>query len=54
VLFYLTCAPRQGSATENFLTPVIFQNERVTVIGRYPLKKIRRAACQSRAKGICP
>jgi len=55
VLFYLTRAPRQGQrVTENFLTPVIFQNERVTAIGRYPLKKIRRAACQSRAKGPCP
>ena len=54
VLFYLTRAPRQGQrVTENFLTPVIFQNERVTAIGRYPLKKIRRAACQSRAKGPC-
>jgi len=55
VLFYLTRAPRQGQrVTENYLTPVIFQNERVTAIGRYPLKKIRRAACQSRAKGPCP
>jgi hypothetical protein len=55
VLFYLTRAPRQGQRVmENFLTPVIFQNERVTAIGRYPLKKIRRAACQSRAKGPCP
>ena len=55
VLFYLTRAPRQGQrVTENLLTPVIFQNERVTAIGRYPLKKIRRAACQSRAKGPCP
>jgi hypothetical protein len=55
VLFYLTRAPRQGQrVTENFLTPVIFQNERVTAIGRYPLKKIRRAACLSRAKGPCP
>jgi hypothetical protein len=55
VLFYLTRAPRQGQrVTENYLTPVIFQNDRVTAIGRYPLKKIRRAACQSRAKGPCP
>ena len=55
VLFYLTRAPRAGvRVTENFLTPVIFLNERVTAIGRYPLKKIRRAACQSRAKGPCP
>jgi hypothetical protein len=55
VLFYLTRAPRQGQrVTENFLTPVIFQNDRVTAIGRYPLKKIRRAACLSRAKGPCP
>jgi hypothetical protein len=55
VLFYLTRAPRQGQrVTENLLTPVIFQNERVAAIGRYPLKKIRRAACQSRVKGPCP
>jgi hypothetical protein len=55
VLFYLTRAPRQGQrVTENFLTPVIFQNERVTAIGRYPLKKIRRAACESSVKGTCP
>jgi hypothetical protein len=55
VLFYLTRAPRQGQrVTENFLTPVIFQNDRLTAIGRYPLKKLRRAACQSRAQGACP
>lgn len=55
VLFYLTRAPRQGQRVrESLLTPVIFQNDRVTAIGRYPLKKIRRAACQSRAKGSCP
>jgi hypothetical protein len=55
ILFYLTRAPRQGQrVTENFLTPVIFQNERVTAIGRYPLKKLRRVACQSRAQGVCP
>jgi hypothetical protein len=55
VLFYLTRAPRQGQRiTENYLTPVIFQNERVTAIGRYPLKKLRRVACQSRAQGSCP
>jgi hypothetical protein len=55
VLFYLTRAPRPGQrVTENFLTPVIFQNERVTAIGRYPLKKLRRVACQSRAQGSCP
>jgi hypothetical protein len=54
VLFYLTRAPRQGErVTENFLTPVIFQNDRLTAIGRYPLKKLRRAACQSRAQGSC-
>jgi hypothetical protein len=54
VLFYLTRAPRPGQrVTENFLTPVIFQNERVIAIGRYPLKKLRRAACQSRNKGPC-
>ncbi len=54
VLFYLTRAPRAGQrVTENFLTPVIFQNDRVEAIGRYPLKKIRRAACQSRTKGSC-
>lgn len=57
VLFYLTRAPRQGQRVpESFLTPVIFQNERVTAIGRYPLKKLklRRVACQSRATGPCP
>jgi hypothetical protein len=54
VLFYLTRAPRQGQrVTESFLTPVIFQNDRLTAIGRYPLKKLRRAACQSQAQRTC-
>lgn len=54
VLFYLTRAPRPGQrVTENFLTPVIFQNERVVAIGRYPLKKLRRAACKTRNREPC-
>jgi hypothetical protein len=55
ILFYLTRVPQPGQrVTENFLTPVILQNDRVTAIGRYPLKKVRRAACQSQAQGTCP
>jgi hypothetical protein len=54
VLFYLTRAPHQGQrVTESFLTPVIFQNDRLTAIGRYPLKKLRRAACQNQAQRTC-
>jgi hypothetical protein len=51
VAFYLTRAPRAGRrVTETLLTPVIFHDERVVAIGRYPLKKLRRAACQARGK----
>lgn len=55
ILFYLTRAPRPGRAiTENELTPVIFVNNRVVAIGRYPLKKLRRSACQAGGVGQCP
>lgn len=55
VLFYLTRAPRSGRrVTESQLTPVIFVNNRVTAIGRYPLKKLRRSACQAAGVGNCP
>jgi hypothetical protein len=55
ILFYLTRAPLPGQrVSESYLTPVIFQNDRVTAIGRYPLKKVRRAACQVQSQGICP
>lgn len=53
VLFYLTRAPEHGRrVTENFLTPVIFRDERVVAIGRYPLKKLRRGSCPGRG-GAC-
>lgn len=55
VLFYLTRPPRAGRRiTESDLTPVIFQENRVVAIGRYPLKKLRRSLCQKRAPGSCP
>jgi hypothetical protein len=55
ILFYLTRAPLPGQrVTESFLTPVIFQNDRVTAIGRYPLKKVRRTACLGQVQGSCP
>jgi len=55
VLFYLTRPPRAGRRiTESYLTPVIFQENRVVAIGRYPLKKLRRSLCQQRAPGTCP
>lgn len=51
VLFYLTRPPRAGQRiSENFLSPVIFQEERVVSIGRYPLKKLRRSACVGRTE----
>lgn len=55
VLFYLTRKPRPGyRVSEGLMTPVIFENDRVTAIGRYPLKKLRRAACQARGDTSCP
>jgi hypothetical protein len=55
VLFYVTRAPRAGRRiSEAQLTPVILANERVTAIGRYPLKKLRRTACQARGEASCP
>ena len=55
VLFYLTRPPRSGRrVTESQLTPVIFLNNRVVAIGRYPLKKLRRSACQASGVGSCP
>ena len=56
ILFYLTRTPRQGQRiTESMLTPVIFVDDRVSAIGRYPLKKLRRTACQNRTptQGSC-
>ncbi|MCK7497311.1 MAG: hypothetical protein MZW92_45765 [Comamonadaceae bacterium] len=55
VLFYLTRPPRTGrQVTESQLTPVIFANNRVVAIGRYPLKKLRRSACRASGVGNCP
>lgn len=55
VLFYVTRAPRAGRRiSEAQLTPVILANERVTAIGRYPLKKLRRSVCQARGETSCP
>lgn len=42
VLFYLTDLPRDGQVRENDLTPVIFRDNKVVAIGRYPLKKLRQ------------
>jgi hypothetical protein len=45
IVFYLTREPLRGKPiTENQLTPVIFRNDKVFAIGRYPLKKLRREA----------
>lgn len=55
VLFYLTRKPRVGHrVSEAVMTPVIFENDRVTAIGRYPLKKLRRAVCQAHGGTSCP
>lgn len=55
VLFYLTRKPRAGyRISETSLTPVIFEDDRVSAIGRYQLKKLRRAACQARGGTSCP
>ena len=55
VLFYLTRKPRAGQRiTENALTPVVLEDEHVTAIGRYPVKKLRRAACRARGETTCP
>lgn len=54
VLFYVTRSPRAGGRiTENLLTPVILQDQRVVDIGRYPLKKLRRAMCAARGESTC-
>lgn len=54
VLFYVTRPPRTGGRiTENLLTPVILQDQRVVDIGRYPLKKLRRAVCEARGEPSC-
>ncbi len=58
VAFYLTRPPRSGQRlTENYLTPVIFRDERVIAFGRYALKKLRRGDCLTRrdaTTGRCP
>lgn len=55
MLFYLTRVPRQGQReTENFLTPVIFQNEQETATGSYPLIKTRRAPARAAPKIPAP
>jgi hypothetical protein len=52
VLFYLTREPMAGRPVrENLMTPVIFQNDKVVGIGRYPLKKLRKVACFSTISG---
>jgi hypothetical protein len=44
ILFYLTREPKKGRpVTERHLTPVIFKDSRVHALGRYQLKKLRRA-----------
>jgi hypothetical protein len=49
VVFYLTREPVPGKAiTETQLTPVVFDGDRVHSVGRYPLKKLRKAACENR------
>jgi len=55
ILFYLTRSPRAANrVSEGNMTPVIFENDRVTAIGRYPLKKLRRAVCEERGETACP
>ena len=55
ILFYLTRRPRAANrVSEGNMTPVIFENDRVTAIGRYPLKKLRRAVCEERGEAACP
>lgn len=45
IWFYLTRLPPKGRAVnENDLTPVILKDDKVAAIGRYQLKKLRRAA----------
>jgi hypothetical protein len=53
VVFYLTREPVKGRPiNERYLTPVIFSNDKVEAIGRYPLKKLRANACRL-AGGRC-
>jgi hypothetical protein len=48
----LTREPLAGRPVrENLMTPVIFQNDKVVGIGRYPLKKLRNLACAAGASG---
>jgi hypothetical protein len=50
VLHYMTREPARGKPVhENLLTPVIFLDDKVVSIGRYPLKKLRRTACSARS-----
>jgi hypothetical protein len=55
VLHYLTREPLRGKPLRDLnYTPVIFRDDRVTDIGRYPLKKLKRTACSMRsAAGHC-
>lgn len=54
VLYFLTRTPVGGRrVSENQLTPVIFRDDRVVAIGRFPLKKLRRGECPGR-KSTCP
>ncbi len=46
VLYYLTREPFKDRAIGlRNLTPVIFRDDKVHAIGRYPLKKLKRIAC---------
>lgn len=50
VVHYLTREPMRGkSLRDTNYTPVIFLDDRVTDIGRYPLKKLKRTACSVRS-----
>jgi hypothetical protein len=54
VLYYLTREPHAGKGiTETMLTPVIFRNDRIVAIGRYPLKKLRRGECPANKPSAC-
>lgn len=56
VSFYLTREPIRGRhITENLMTPVIYRDDKVFSIGRYPLKKLRRSICEARPRtDFCP
>lgn len=52
VLYYLTRAPAKGRGVRDLdLTPVIFRDDVVVTIGRYPVKKLKRGDCIERTKG---